>query len=135
VLVQYALLIYDDQGAWNQLSEEEQGRILGEYWALDEALKEAGAHRAGEALHPTATAKSVRKDDGDTIVTDGPFAETKEVLGGFYLIEVATEAEALAWAARIPALGTVEVRPVVEWNEEGTAPLPLEAVMTGGGVA
>jgi hypothetical protein len=133
VLVQYALLIYDDQAAWAQLSEEEQGRILGEYWALDEALKEAGAHRGGEALHPTATAKSVRARGA--LVTDGPFAETKEVLGGFYLIEVASEAEALEWAARIPALGTVEVRPVIEWNEDGTAALPLEAAVTAGGAA
>ena len=131
--MQYALLIYDDEAAWAQLSEEEQGRILGEYWALDEALKEAGVHRGGEALHPTATAKSVR--ERGALVTDGPFAETKEVLGGFYLIEVASEAEALAWAGRIPALGTVEVRPVIEWNEDGTAALPLDAAVTAGGAS
>ena len=131
--MQYALLIYDDEAAWAQLSEEEQGRILGEYWALDAALKEAGVHRGGEALHPIATAKSVR--GRGALVTDGPFAETKEALGGFYLIEVASEAEALDWAGRIPALGTVEVRPVIEWNEDGTAALPLDAAVTTGGAA
>jgi hypothetical protein len=136
--VQYALLIYDDETVWARLSEEEQNRILGEYWALDEALKAASAHLSGEALHATATAKSVRKRDGETIVTDGPFAETKETLGGFYLIDVDSEAEALEWAARIPSapLGTIEVRAVIVWNEDGTAvPLPEEALASGGGAA
>ena len=131
----YALLIYDDEADWARLSEEEQNRILGEYWALDDELKAAGVHRGGEALHPLATAKSVRRAGDETFVTDGPFAETKEVLGGFYLIEVGSEAEALEWAARIPALGTVEVRPVIQWNDDGTAPVPLETAATTGGAA
>jgi hypothetical protein len=136
--LQYALLIYDDGAAWAELSEEEQNRILGEYWALDEALKQAGAHAGGEALHPVATARSVRVRNGETLVTDGPFAETKEALGGFYLIDVDSEAEALEWAARIPSapLGTIEVRPVMVWNEDGTpVPLPDETMASRGGAA
>jgi hypothetical protein len=133
--VHYALLIYDDEAEWARLSEEEQSRILGEYWALDEAVKAAGVHRGGEALHPVATARSVRKAGGETVVTDGPFAETKEALGGFYLLEVDSEAGALAWAARIPALGTVEVRPVIQWSADGTHALPLETAATEGAAA
>lgn len=134
--MQYMLLIYDDPAVWAELSEEEQGRILGEYWAFDEEVKAARAHVTGAALHPTETARSVRLRGGETLVTDGPFAETTETLGGYYLIDVASQAEALAWAARIPSvtLGTIEVRPVIEWNEEGTAALPLEiAVAEGAG--
>jgi hypothetical protein len=135
MLVQYALLIYDDESEWAQLAEDAQRRILDEYWALDRALKDAGVHRGGEALHTVATARSVRKVKGEPIVTDGPFAETKEALGGFYLIETPTEEEALEWAARIPALGTVEVRPVIEWAEDGTHALPLATATTGGDAA
>jgi hypothetical protein len=133
VLVLYALLVYDDEAAWDALAPAEQSRILDLYWALDGEMKEAGVLRAGEALHPIATAKSVRRDGGAPLVTDGPFAETKEQLGGFYVIEVESEAEALEWAQRVPALGTVEVRPVIAWNEDGTHALPLAGATTGGG--
>jgi hypothetical protein len=133
--MQYALLIYEDEQVWAQLSQEEQSRILGEYWEYTEELKQSGAHLGGEALHPRATASSVRVRDGERLVTDGPFAETKETLGGFYLIDVDSEADAFEWAAKIPSalLGTIEVRPVMVWNEDGMpVPLPEEVAARGG---
>jgi hypothetical protein len=121
--MQFALLIYDDGDTWAGFSEEEQNAILGEYFAYTEELKASGAHRGGEALQPTMTSKSVRVRDGERLVTDGPFAETKEALGGFYLVDVASEAEALEWAARIPSsrFGTIEVRPVMVFDGEPAA--------------
>ena len=121
--MQFALLIYDDGEVWNGLSEEEQNAILGEYFAYTEELRASGAHLGGEALQPVLTAKSVRVRDGEELVTDGPFAETKEALGGFYLIDVESEEEALRWAAKIPSsrLGTIEVRPVMVFDREPAA--------------
>ncbi len=83
-------------------------------------IKRSGAFQAGEALTPTSTATTVRLVDGETVATDGPFAETKEALGGFYLIEARDLDEAIAWAARIPAaaFGSIEVRPIWELPPE-----------------
>jgi hypothetical protein len=83
-------------------------------------IKRSGAFQAGEALTPTSTATTVRVVDGETVATDGPFAETKEALGGFYLIEARDLDEAIAWAARIPAaaFGSIEVRPIWELPPE-----------------
>jgi hypothetical protein len=113
-MVQYMLLIYNS-GDWQDLSPEQQQEIGGAYFAFTEELQAAGKMVAGDALQPTSTATSVRVRDGETLTTDGPFAETKEVLGGYYLIDVESLDEALAWAAKIPgaAHGTIEVRPVV----------------------
>ncbi len=123
--MQYMLLIYDDPQKWATMPEEDRNAVMGEYFTYTEDLRKAGAFVAGEALHPTETAKSVRLRDGDELVTDGPFAETKEVFGGFYLVDVESEAEALRWAARIPSarFGTIEVRPTVLFDREpaGTA--------------
>ena len=118
--MQYALLIYDNPETWAGMSEDEQNAIMGEYFAYTEELRKAGAHVAGEALHPIDTAKSVRIRDGEELVTDGPFAETKELFGGFYLIDVDSEEEALRWAAKIPSarFGTIEVRPTVVFDRE-----------------
>jgi hypothetical protein len=112
--MQYMLLIYNS-GDWQDLSPEQQQEIGGAYFAFTEELQAAGKMVAGDALQPTSTATSVRVRDGETLTTDGPFAETKEVLGGYYLIDVESLDEALAWAAKIPgaAYGTIEVRPVV----------------------
>jgi hypothetical protein len=122
-MAQYMLLIYDDPSAWQSLSEEEQNAVMGEYFAYTNELREAGAYVAGDALQPTTTAKSVRLRDGERLTTDGPFAETKETLGGYYLVEAASDEEALEWAAKIPAarLGTIEVRPVVVFPETADA--------------
>ena len=121
--MQFALLIYDDEKVWAGLSEDDQNAIMGEYFAYTEELRKAGAHRGGEALQPITSARSLRVRDGDRLVTDGPFAETKEQFGGFYLIDVESEEDALDWAARIPSarLGTIEVRPVVVFDREPAA--------------
>ncbi len=114
-MAQFMLLIYDDEATWAGLSEEEQNAMMGEYFTYTEELRKAGAYVAGDALQPVSTAKSVRVRGGDREVTDGPFAETKEALGGYYLVDVESENEAIEWAAKIPSarLGTIEIRPVV----------------------
>jgi len=113
--MQYMLLIYNEPNGWTSLSEAERGAIYAAYGAFTQELQESGKMVAGDALQPVSTATSVRVRDGETLTIDGPFAETKEVLGGYYLIDVDTIDEALDWAARIPGArhGTIEVRPVV----------------------
>jgi hypothetical protein len=113
--MQYMLLIYsgDAPEKWDALSEDEQNAIMGEYFAISQSPGVAG----GNQLQPVETATTVRVDNGDTLTTDGPFAETKDALGGYYLVEADDLDAALAVAARIPAArlgGAVEVRPVVE---------------------
>jgi hypothetical protein len=113
--MQYMLLIYNDPDAWTAMSDGEKGEVFGKYGTFTEELSASGKMVAGDALQPIATATSVRVREGETLSTDGPFAETKEVLGGYYLIDVETLDEALEWAAKIPGAtyGTIEVRPVV----------------------
>jgi hypothetical protein len=111
--MEYMLLVYDNPKAWPDLSEEEYGKIYAEYAAV--SGHSATKHAA--QLKPADTARSVRVKDGERVVTDGPFADTKEVLGGYYLVQTDTLEEAEAIAAQIPSArlgGTVEVRPVVE---------------------
>ena len=121
--MQYMLLIYDSEDTWTSMSEEERNAVMGEYFAYTEALKRSGKYVAGDALQPTDTAKSVRVRDGETRTTDGPFAETKEILGGYYLVDVESADEALEWAAKIPSarFGTIEVRPIVVFPVEAPA--------------
>ena len=116
--MQYMLLIYDDEKTIAAMTDPEQGQFLGAYMEFTNAIKKSGHHRAGDALHPVSTATSVRVRDGKTLSTDGPFAETREQLGGYYLIEAKDLDEAIAIAARIPSakIGTVEVRPVVVFD-------------------
>ena len=120
--MRYVLLIYDETTA-NPSPEPPDPAIVGpmmqEYDGFTDALKDAGAFIAGEALQPNPTATSVRVRDGRTVTTDGPFAETKEGLGGFYLIEAPDLDAALAWAARCPGAryGTMEVRPIVDFAQ------------------
>ena len=113
--MQYMLLIYGSGDSWETLTPEQQQQIGAAYFAFTEELQSAGKMVAGDALQPIATATSVRVRDGETLTTDGPFAETKEVLGGYYLIDVDTLDEALEWAAKIPSAfyGHIEVRPIV----------------------
>ncbi len=113
--MQYMLLIYNDPSGWDAMSDDERGRLYAAYGSFTEELQASGKHVAGDALQGLETATSVRVRDGETLTTDGPFAETKEVLGGYYLIDVETLDEALEWAAKLPGswYGTVEVRPVV----------------------
>jgi hypothetical protein len=111
--MRYLLLIYGDEQA---LDEPERQQCYRDSTALAHAMDAAGQFVACAPLHPTATATSVRVRDGRRLVTDGPFAETREQLGGFFLVEAADLDEAIALAARIPMArrGTVEVRPVVD---------------------
>ena len=113
--MQYMLLIYsgDAPEKWDSLSEDEQNAIMGEYFAISQSPGVTG----GDQLQPVDTATTVQVENGSTLTTDGPFAETKEALGGYYLLEADNLDAALEVAARIPAArlgGAVEVRPVVE---------------------
>jgi len=121
--MQYLLLIHDDEQLWGGMTEEERNTYFAEYMAFSNELVEAGAYVGGNQLQPTSTATTVRVRDGEQVVTDGPFAETKEQLGGYYLIEAETVDEALEWAAKIPSarIGTIEVRPVVPSRVEANA--------------
>ena len=116
--MQYMLLIYSDESIEQSMSDSERKAYFGEYMEYTEALKTAGVLVAGDALQPIATATSVRLRDGKPGHTDGPFAETKEQLGGYYLIDCKDLDEALLWASKIPSArhGTIEVRPVVVWD-------------------
>jgi hypothetical protein len=113
--VEYLLLIYNDEVAWANLPDDERSSITGEYFALTDEMRDHGVYVAGAPLRPTTTAETVRIRDDELLVTDGPFAETKEQLGGYFLVDVATDAEARQWAAKIPAAryGSIEVRPVL----------------------
>jgi hypothetical protein len=109
--VQYALLIYGS-GGWDELSKEEQEKQMGEYMAIGQSKQTRG----GADLGDLSTATTVRVENGSTLTTDGPFAETKEYLGGFYLVECGNIDEAIEIAAKIPAArtgGAIEVRPVI----------------------
>ena len=112
--MKYALLIYEDETFWTSAPREALGEIMRGYGRFGEEA--ADRLRGGEALQPTATATTVRVRDGERLLTDGPFAETREQLGGFYLIEAPDLDAALAWAHRLPLTGdgTIEVRPVIE---------------------
>ena len=118
--MKYMLLIHDDEKAWGKMSQAEQQRIYGEYGQFSEYVKSTGQYLAGSQLQPTSTATSVRVRDGKRLVTDGPFAETREQLGGYYLVQAKDLDEAIELAARIPSarIGTIEVRPVVEMGAQ-----------------
>jgi len=126
--MRYLLLIYTAETP-DQPPEEAMNAELAEYDRFTQDLKARGVFHAGEALHPTSAATTVRIEDDRTIATDGPFAETKEALGGFYMIDAADLDEAIVLAARIPAArhGCVEVRPIFEFGAEMGASVP-EAV-------
>jgi len=121
--MKYLLLIYHDEHRWSELSESERQQIYGEYRKLREELQSRGQFLNGSQLQPVTTATSIRVRDGKEIVTDGPFAETHEQLGGYFLIEARNLDEANGIAARIPSarMGTIEVRPLVETQAEATA--------------
>ncbi len=108
--MQYLALIYGDEARWENLSSEDREREMGEYMALSEA----DVTRGGHELDSVATATTVRVRNDETLVTDGPFVESKEVLGGYYVFECDSIDEACTWAAKIPAArhGAIEVRPV-----------------------
>ena len=112
--MQYILMIHSDEASEASASPEEQEAMLAPYGAYTEALIKAGAMVSGERLKPSSTATTVRVRSEHTEVLDGPFAESKEQLGGFYIIEAPDLDAAIGWAARCPGAshGTVEVRPI-----------------------
>jgi len=114
--MKYLLLIYSNEADWANVSEAEQDKIFGEYMEFSRAIYKSGHYLAGEALQPIATATTVRSRGGKPLATDGPFAETREQLGGFYMIEAKDLDEAIAIGARIPTArtGCIEVRPIME---------------------
>ena len=113
--MQYMLLIYETEKNWQNTSKSAQQEMMAAYQQFTDEIKKAGQFKAGDALQPVATATTVRVRDGKKLHTDGPFAETKEQLGGYYLIEAKNLDEAIAVAARIPGAktGSIEVRPVM----------------------
>jgi len=117
--MRYVLLINASEKEEDAMSPEAMGQLLAEYGSFTEELIGSGSMRDGIRLQPTTTATTVRVRNGETLTTDGPFAETKEQFGGFYLIEAKDLDEAIKWAAKIPSakMGSVEVRPVWEMDE------------------
>jgi hypothetical protein len=112
--MKFMLLIYHDEATWDALTESERQETYREYRELIQELEPNGTYLVGDELQPTKTARTVRVRTGKPMITDGPFAETREQLGGFFLIEAADANEASAIAARIPSArtGAIEVRPV-----------------------
>ncbi len=113
--MKYLLLIYENEGASAGRSEAEHGKIFQEYMDYTARIRKKGNYVAGEALQPVSTATTVRVKNGKTLTTDGPFAETREQLGGFYMVEAKDLDEAIALAKGIPAVrtGSIEVRPIM----------------------
>jgi hypothetical protein len=117
--MQYMFLIYSEPGAGPEMGSDEHQAEMQQWFAYTAALGEAGVLVRGDALHGTEAATTVRVRDGGALHTDGPFAETKEALGGYYLVDVPTLDDALAWAAKVPnaGYGSIEVRPVVDFSQ------------------
>jgi hypothetical protein len=115
--MRYMFLLFNDEGAFQQATEAERNEVTSAYMAFTDEVRQAGAFQSGDALQPSATATIVQAEPGGRpITTDGPFAESKEQLGGYYMLECADLDDAIEWAAKIPAArhGKVEVRPVME---------------------
>ena len=113
--MQYLLLIYEAEADWNKLTEAERNQMFGEYHKYTEDIHASGHYVGGNPLQPTHTATTVRVRGGKPSITDGPFAETREQLGGYYLVEAKDLDEATSLAARIPGakMGSIEIRPVM----------------------
>jgi len=118
--LKYLCLIYDDESKRGTLPKEQMDTMMGEYGAFTEGIKKSGHYIGGDALQPTQTATTVRVRQGKISTTDGPFAETKEQLGGFYLINATDLNEAIQVASRIPSArsGSIEVRPIRVFNAQ-----------------
>jgi hypothetical protein len=119
--MRYLLLIAEEEGVRAKWSQEDQQADMAKWFSYTNDLQEAGALVDGVALNESSTATTVRVEGGETLTTDGPFAETKEIINGYYLIDVDDLDSAISWAARIPTLGAVEVRPVLEFDMEADA--------------
>lgn len=113
--MQYLLLIYRNEAQQSQMAPADYQKLLAEYSAYTQSIVQSGNFKAGDGLQPTSTATTVRVREGKILATDGPFAETREQLGGYYLVEASDLDAAIAMAARIPGArdGSIEVRPVM----------------------
>ena len=116
--MQYLLMLYADEAGWSNLTKSEQQQGMAAYMAYGEALKAAGAWKGSNRLQPIAAATTVRNINGKSQVLDGPYVDSKEQLGGYYLIEARDRDEALAIAAKIPGarFGSIEVRPIMKFS-------------------
>lgn len=115
--MRYICLIYDDESKFGTMSEAEGAKVMQEYMDFTGGIVKSGHHRAGDPLQPSTTATTLRTKNGKVMTTDGPFVETKEQLGGYYIVEAPNLDEALKIAQRIPSLhygGAIEVRPIME---------------------
>ena len=116
--MKYLCLIYDDEKKWETMSKAEADAYMGEYFAFTDGVKASGHYVGGNALQPVQTATTARSRNGKLSTTDGPFAETKDQLGGYYLIEARDLNDAFQVAQKIPSVrtGSIEVRPIQEFN-------------------
>lgn len=116
--MKYLCLIYSDETLWDKMPKAESDAVMGEYRAFTSDIKKSGHYLGGEPLQPTQSATTIRSRNGKISTTDGPFAETKEQLGGFYLITAKDLNDAIQVASRIPTVrvGSIEVRPIMEYN-------------------
>ena len=114
--MRYMLLIYSREAQWNEMTEQQHGQVYGEYMAFTESIKKSGHYKAGDPLQPTSSATTIRTKNGKTVATDGPFAETREQLGGYYIVEAKNLDEANEIGARVPGAkyGSIEVRPIMD---------------------
>ena len=119
--MKFMLLLWGDEGQWANMSEDEVGAEMAGWEDYSAQLIAAGAMVSGEGLQPSATSQTLRVENGERVVTDGPYAETKEQLGGFYVIDCASMDEALEWAAKAPSAerGSTEIRPVMLYEDTG----------------
>jgi hypothetical protein len=122
--MKYLCLIYENEKLWETMSEAEASASMSEYYSFTDSYTKSGHVLGGEALQPTATATTVRVRNGKISTTDGPFAETREQLGGYYLLEAKDLNEAIQVAAKIPGArsGSVEVRPVMDFSSGAAQP-------------
>ena len=116
--MKYLCLIYDEEKKLNTMSKADGEAMMGEYFGFTEGIKKSGHYLGGNALQPVQTATTVRVRNGKVSTTDGPFAETQEQLGGYYLIEARDLNDAIQVASRIPSarMGSIEVRPIMEFH-------------------
>ena len=118
--MKYMLTLISEEGGWDDVTPEQMQAEMSRWEAFGKELEQAGAFIAGEGLQESATATTVRLEGDERLVTDGPFAETKEQLGGFYLLECENLDEAIAWAKKVPLSGGgIEVRPVMDYTQYG----------------
>jgi hypothetical protein len=131
--MKYLLTIYGDESGLSDVTPEESAQVMAAYEAFSREVAEAGVMRGGEGLQPSATATTVRVRDGERMLTDGPFAETREQLGGYYLLDCPDLDAAIGWAAKIPgaAHGAIEVRPVMDYEAGGADAPDRDAAARG----